>query len=150
MELQQLGLAPNQSKTVEKRVIVTDGKDVPLKGVGVYFTRTNNTKALSVSNIAEVSLYFSVPCNKISFQEVVSGMIDTSGDTTLLKAVWQHLSLILIPALKQYQQWGPVSQQQVHQFFCSLESYVDFLKSESIYPLVSHSQSFTARCTKQH
>lgn len=62
-------------------------------------------------------------------QEVVSGVIDVSDGTSFLQAVWEHLSLILIPALKQSQKWGQVPQQRVNQFFHSLENYVEFLKS---------------------
>ena len=65
-------------------------------------------------------------------QEVVSGVIDVSGGTSFLQAVWEHLSLILIPALRQSQKWGPVPQQRVNQFFHSLENYVEFLKSMSL------------------
>ena len=54
-ELQQIGLAPNQSKSLEKRVVVTDGTEFPLTGMCVYFVRPNNTRPISTSNIAEVS-----------------------------------------------------------------------------------------------
>ena len=56
-------------------------------------------------------------------------MVDTSDGTSFLQAMWEHFSLILIPALRQSQKWGPVSQQRVNQFVCSLENYVEFLKS---------------------
>lgn len=55
VELQQVGLAPNQSKTFERRVTVTDGTEFPLTGMCVYFVRPNNIRPLSTSNIAEVS-----------------------------------------------------------------------------------------------
>ena len=65
----------------------------------------------------------------IVFQEIVSGVIDTSRGRSFLQAVWEHLGLVLIPALKQSQKWGPVPQQRVNQFLCSMENYVQFLKS---------------------
>ena len=63
----------------------------------------------------------------------MSGVLDVSDGTSFLQAIWEHLSLILIPAMKHSQKWGPVSQQRVNQFFYSLENYVEFLKSEYIY-----------------
>ena len=78
-------------------------------------------------------------------QEVVSGVIDTRDGTSFLQAVWEHLSLILIPALKQSQKWGPVSQQRVNQFLCSLDNYVDFLKS--MLPKYHNMCALRALCT---
>lgn len=72
---------------------------------------------------------YALACGELLLQEVVSGVIDVSDGTSFLQAVWEHLSLILIPALKQSQKWGPVPQQRVNQFFHLLENYVEFLKS---------------------
>jgi dynein heavy chain len=113
-EMQQIGLVPTSSKALGKRVIVTDGTEFPLTGMCIYFVRPSNAKPISTANISD---------------EVVSGVIDTRDGTSFLQAVWEHLSLILIPALRQSQKWGPVSQQRVNQFLCSLDNYVDFLKS---------------------
>jgi dynein heavy chain len=114
-EMQQIGLTPTPSKALEKRVTVTDGTEFPLTGMCIYFVRPNNSKPVSTSNIVD---------------EVVSGVIDTSDGTSFLHAVRHHLNLVLIPALRQSQKWGPVPQQTVNQFFCSLENYVDFLKKK--------------------
>lgn len=111
---------------------MTDGTEFPLTGTCIYFVRPNTTKPVSTSNIMDVSeallfIHFSTFSDLL--QEVVSGVIDVSGGTSFLQAMWEHLSLILIPALRQSQKWGPVPQQRVNQFFHSLENYVEFLKS---------------------
>ena len=80
-------------------------------------------------------------------------MIDTRDGTSFLQAVWEHLSLILIPALRQSQKWGPVSQQRVNQFLCSLDNYVDFLKSmlsEHHSTLCAYTEDSIHRCPEEH
>lgn len=79
-------------------------------------------------------------------QEIVSGVIDTSHGKSFLQAVWEHLGLILIPALKQSQKWGPVPKQRVNQFLFSMENYVEFLKSVCSIEETSKQDSQFAPC----
>lgn len=60
----------------------------------------------------------------------MSGVLDVSDGTSFLQALWEHLSLIIIPALRHCQKWGTLSQQHINQFLHSLENYVEFLKSK--------------------
>lgn len=53
--MQQIGLNPTPSKVQSKRVTLTNGTEFPLTGLCVYFVRPNNSKAVSTSNIVEVS-----------------------------------------------------------------------------------------------
>ena len=57
-------------------------------------------------------------------------MLDTSGGRSVLQVLQEHLSEVLIPALDQGQQWGPLLPQQVESFMATLRGYVRFLQSE--------------------
>ena len=43
-------------KSHKKRLFVTDGKDVPLRGLCAYFVRTNTAIAITHDNIADVNI----------------------------------------------------------------------------------------------
>uniref|UniRef100_A0A673YAG8 Dynein axonemal heavy chain 5 n=1 Tax=Salmo trutta TaxID=8032 RepID=A0A673YAG8_SALTR len=107
-------LAPNRSK--KAKVFVTEGKDVALTGVCVFFTRANPSKAITSENV---------------HREVNFNMLDTT-EVGLLKSVEQLLSEIFIPSLKKMNHgWGelasPQAQSVKQDFISSLDSFVSVL-----------------------
>ncbi|XP_076010940.1 dynein axonemal heavy chain 5 isoform X2 [Genypterus blacodes] len=99
-----------------KKVFVTDGKDVPLTGVCVFFIRANNFKAITSENI---------------HREVNFNMLDTT-EGGLLKSVEQLFSEVFIPALRNSNHgWGDLSKPQAQtvkqDYMDSMESFVSFL-----------------------
>ncbi|XP_070978962.1 dynein axonemal heavy chain 5-like [Oncorhynchus clarkii lewisi] len=107
-------LAPNRSK--KAKVFVTEGKDVALTGVCVFFTRANPSKAITSENV---------------HREVNFNMLDTT-EVGLLKSVEQLLSEIFIPSLKKMDHgWGelasPQAQSVKQNFISSLDSFVSVL-----------------------
>ncbi|XP_022609362.1 dynein heavy chain 5, axonemal [Seriola dumerili] len=98
------------------KVFVTDGRDVALTGVCVFFTRANTSKAITSENI---------------HRDVNFNMLDTT-EGGLLKSVEQLLSDIFIPTLtKMNHGWGelasPQAQAVKQEFISSLESFVSVL-----------------------
>ncbi|XP_040900391.1 dynein heavy chain 5, axonemal isoform X5 [Toxotes jaculatrix] len=105
---------PGRSKKF--KVFVTDGRDVALTGVCVFFTRANTSKAITSENI---------------HRDVNFNMLDTT-EGGLLKSVEQLLSDIFIPTLRKMNHgWGelasPQAQAVKHEFISSLESFVSVL-----------------------
>uniref|UniRef100_A0A8C2XN80 Dynein axonemal heavy chain 5 n=1 Tax=Cyclopterus lumpus TaxID=8103 RepID=A0A8C2XN80_CYCLU len=105
---------PGRSK--KSKVFVTDGRDVALTGVCVFFTRANTSKAITSENI---------------HRDVSFNMLDTT-EVGLLKSVEQLLSEIFIPTLRKMNHgWGepasPQAQAVKHDFISSLESFVSVL-----------------------
>ncbi|XP_078108037.1 dynein axonemal heavy chain 5 isoform X3 [Sander vitreus] len=105
---------PGRSKT--SKVFVTDGRDVALTGVCVFFTRANTSKIITSENI---------------HRDVHFNMLDTT-EVGLLKSVEQLLSEIFIPTLnKMNHGWGelasPQAQAVKQDFISSLESFVSVL-----------------------
>ncbi|XP_061631916.1 dynein axonemal heavy chain 5 [Phyllopteryx taeniolatus] len=97
-------------------VFVTDGKDVALTGVCVFFTRVNASKAVTSENI---------------HRDVNFNMLDTS-EGGLLKSVGQLLGEVFIPTLtKMNHGWGelagPQAQAVKKDFISSLENFVSVL-----------------------
>ncbi|KAM9807310.1 dynein axonemal heavy chain 5 isoform 2-T2 [Syngnathus typhle] len=110
----QLPQPPSQNK--KHKVFVTDGKDVALTGVCVFFTRANASKAITSENI---------------HRDVNFNMLDTS-EGGLLKSVEQLLSVVFIPTLtKMNHGWGelasPQAQAVKQDFISSLENFVSVL-----------------------
>ncbi|XP_037533193.1 dynein heavy chain 5, axonemal [Nematolebias whitei] len=117
------GAAPSTSSQLDfqqpgqkKKVFVTDGRDVALTGVCVFFTRANALKAITSENI---------------HRDVNFNMLDTT-EGGLLKSVEQLLSDIFIPTLRKTNHgWGelaaPQAQAVKHEFITSLESFVSVL-----------------------
>ncbi|XP_075442369.1 dynein axonemal heavy chain 5 isoform X3 [Ascaphus truei] len=105
------------ARNKKPKVFVTEGKDVALTGVCVFFVRSNSTKSITTENV---------------HREVNFNMLDTSGHS-LLKSVESLLSNIFIPALKSMEHgWGelvgPQQATNVRQdFLGSLEGFVDVL-----------------------
>ncbi|XP_058258291.1 dynein axonemal heavy chain 5 isoform X2 [Hemibagrus wyckioides] len=104
------------SRNKKAKVFVTEGSDVALTGVCVFFTRASTSKAITAENI---------------HREVNFNMLDTTG-VGLLKSVEQLLSEIFIPTLKKMNHgWGELSSPQAHtvkqDFISSLESFVSVL-----------------------
>uniref|UniRef100_A0A8C6L065 Dynein axonemal heavy chain 5 n=2 Tax=Nothobranchius TaxID=28779 RepID=A0A8C6L065_NOTFU len=100
----------------EKRLFVTDGRDVALTGVCVFFTRAITTKAITSENI---------------HRDVNFNMLDTA-EVGLLKSVEQLLSDVFIPTLNKINHgWGelasPQAQTVKQEFISSLESFVSVL-----------------------
>ncbi|XP_061675571.1 dynein axonemal heavy chain 5 [Syngnathoides biaculeatus] len=98
------------------RVFVTDGKDVALTGVCVFFTRADASKAVTSENI---------------HRDVNFNMLDTS-DGGLLKSVEQLLAEVFIPTLsKMNHGWGELASPQAQavkkDFLSSLENFVSVL-----------------------
>ncbi|XP_039592867.1 dynein heavy chain 5, axonemal isoform X2 [Polypterus senegalus] len=110
------GTAASVAKSKKAKVFVTDGKDVALSGICVFFTRANVSKAITAENV---------------HKEATFNMLDTS-DAGLLKSIEQLLSEVFIPTLKKMNYgWGEMSSPQsaaVRQdFLCSLDSFVAVL-----------------------
>ncbi|XP_073341884.1 dynein axonemal heavy chain 5 isoform X2 [Pagrus major] len=111
---QLIAQQPGRSK--KSKVFVTDGKDVALTGVCVFFTRANTSKTITSENI---------------HRDVNFNMLDTS-EGGLLKSVEQLLSEIFIPTLRKMNHgWGeaasPQAQAVKQDFISSLESFVSVL-----------------------
>ncbi|XP_057691021.1 dynein axonemal heavy chain 5 isoform X3 [Corythoichthys intestinalis] len=110
----QLPQPPSQNN--KKKVFVTDGRDVALTGVCVFFTRATASKAITSENI---------------HREVNFNMLDTS-EGGLLKSVEQLLSEVFIPTLtKMNHGWGELASPQAQtvkkDFISSLENFVSVL-----------------------
>ncbi|KAM9353790.1 dynein axonemal heavy chain 5 isoform 3-T3 [Symphorus nematophorus] len=111
---QLVALQPGRSK--KPKVFVTDGRDVALTGVCVFFTRANSSKTITSENI---------------HRDVNFNMLDTT-EVGLLKSVEQLLSEIFIPTLRKMNHgWGetasPQAQAVKQDFISSLESFVSVL-----------------------
>ncbi|KAL2307869.1 hypothetical protein Nmel_000857, partial [Mimus melanotis] len=110
------GIGTNSHLTKKKKlkVFVTDGKEVALTGVCIFFVRSNFSKPITTENI---------------YQEVNFNMMDIGRDG-LLKSVEQLISEIFIPALQTMDR-GWVEPQQVpnikQEFLRSLEAFVSVL-----------------------
>ncbi|XP_012498101.1 PREDICTED: dynein heavy chain 5, axonemal [Propithecus coquereli] len=104
-------------KVKKPKVFVTEGKDVALTGVCVFFIRTDPSKAITPENI---------------HQEVSFNMLDTA-DGGLLNSVRRLLSDIFIPALRATSHgWGELEGLQEassirQEFLSSLEGFVSVL-----------------------
>ncbi|KAM6224385.1 dynein axonemal heavy chain 5 [Rhynchocyon petersi] len=111
------GMNLASGKIKKPKVFVTEGKDVALTGVCVFFIRTDTSKAITSENI---------------HRELCFNMLDTA-DGGLLNSMRRLLSDIFIPALKATDQgWGePEGLQEAssirHDFLCSLEGFVSVL-----------------------
>ena len=153
-KLMQGGVPPVLSKSYIKRVTATDGLGDPLKGICVFFVRPNISKQVSTSNIVEVCKYCS--CNiKVTLplvQEVYSGVLDTCGGRSILQAIEEYLSCVMVPAVTQGQKWGSVLPKQVEEFTASLKQYTLFLKSKLFsFGLDCESAHLVPpRCTAEH
>uniref|UniRef100_A0A8C1CTU1 Dynein, axonemal, heavy chain 5 n=1 Tax=Cyprinus carpio carpio TaxID=630221 RepID=A0A8C1CTU1_CYPCA len=104
----------NRSK--KAKVFVTEGTDVALTGICVFFTRANTTKPITSENI---------------HRDVNFNMLDTMG-VGLLKSVEQLLSEIFIPTLQKMNHgWGELASPQAQavkkDFINSLDSFVSVL-----------------------
>ncbi|XP_076594398.1 dynein axonemal heavy chain 5 isoform X1 [Chaetodon auriga] len=105
---------PGRSK--KSKVFVTDGRDVALTGVCVFFTRPNTSKTVTSESI---------------HRDVNFNMLDTT-EVGLLKSVEQLLSEIFIPTMRKMNHgWGemasPQAQAVKQDFISSLESFVSVL-----------------------
>ncbi|XP_026149068.1 dynein heavy chain 5, axonemal isoform X2 [Mastacembelus armatus] len=114
MPSQLVAQQPGHSK--KSKVFVTDGRDVALTGVCVFFTRAKTSKAVTSENI---------------HRDVNFNMLDTT-EVGLLKSVEQLLSEIFIPTLRKMNHgWGelasPQAQAVKQDFISSLESFVSVL-----------------------
>ncbi|XP_060906983.1 dynein axonemal heavy chain 5 [Labrus mixtus] len=114
--------APSQHVTQQSahskkhKVFVTDGRDVALTGVCVFFTRANTSKTITSENI---------------HRDVNFNMLDTT-EGGLLKSVEQLLSEIFIPTLRNMNHgWGGLDSPQANavkqDFISSLDSFVSVL-----------------------
>uniref|UniRef100_H0X0M1 Dynein axonemal heavy chain 5 n=1 Tax=Otolemur garnettii TaxID=30611 RepID=H0X0M1_OTOGA len=104
-------------KTKKPKVFVTEGKDVALTGVCVFFIRTDSSKAITPENI---------------HRELSFNMLDAA-DGGLLNSVRRLLSDIFIPALRATSHgWGeleglPEASSIRQEFLSSLEGFVSVL-----------------------
>eukprot|EP00079_Xenopus_tropicalis_P026874 XP_012820905.1 PREDICTED: dynein heavy chain 5, axonemal [Xenopus tropicalis] len=105
------------ARNKKPKVFLTEGKDVALTGVCIFFIRSSSTKPVTMENV---------------HREVHFNMLDTSGNS-LLGSVESLLSDIYIPALKTMDNgWGElVDPQQAgnvkQDFLGSLEGFVGVL-----------------------
>ncbi|KAM5264417.1 dynein axonemal heavy chain 5 [Ctenodactylus gundi] len=110
-----VNLIPGKIK--KPKLFVTEGKDVALTGICVFFIRTDPAKAVTPENI---------------HREVCFNMLDTS-DGGLLNSVQHLLSEIFIPALRASSHgWGELEGLQdapsiQQEFLNSLEGFVNVL-----------------------
>ncbi|KAM4633147.1 dynein axonemal heavy chain 5 isoform 2-T2 [Polymixia lowei] len=98
------------------KVFVTEGRDVALTGVCVFFTRANTSRAITSENI---------------HKDVNFNMLDTT-EVGLLKSVEQLMSEIFIPTLRKMNHgWGELASLQAQavkqDFIASLDSFVSVL-----------------------
>ncbi|CAL8289381.1 unnamed protein product [Merluccius merluccius] len=103
-------------RSKKAKVFVTEGTDVALTGVCVFFTRANTSKAITSENI---------------HRDVNFNMLDTTG-VGLLKSVEQLLSEVFIPTLRKMNHgWGELASPQAlavkRDFMASLDSFVSVL-----------------------
>ncbi|XP_066479011.1 dynein axonemal heavy chain 5 [Tiliqua scincoides] len=107
----------HSAKSRKPKVFVTEGNDVALTGICVFFIRTNPSKAITAENI---------------HREVVFNMLDTA-QGGLLNSIQHLLSDIFIPALQIMNYgWGESSGPQKganikQDFLASLEGFVSVL-----------------------
>ena len=109
------GIVPSPSKSRVRRVLATDGRGDPLKGVCVFFIRPNNTKPVTQANIAE---------------ELLCGCLDASNGRSVLQVWEEYLSKVMLPALQSSQNWGSLKPAQVEGFMTTLRTYISFLHSQ--------------------
>ncbi|XP_043743727.1 dynein axonemal heavy chain 5 [Cervus elaphus] len=113
------GVNSVSGKMKKPKVFVTEGKDVALTGVCVFFIRTNPARAITPENI---------------HREVSFNMLDTA-DGGLLNSMRRLLSDIFIPALRATSHgWGelkglPEASSLQQEFLGSLEGFVSILAS---------------------
>ncbi|KAI5624114.1 dynein heavy chain 5, axonemal isoform X1 [Silurus asotus] len=115
-ETSESAVASPAVRSKKAKVFVTEGSDVALTGVCVFFTRASTFKAITAENI---------------HRDVNFNMLDTT-EVGLLKSVEQLLSEIFIPTLRKMNHgWGEMSSPQAHSvkqdFISSLESFVSVL-----------------------
>uniref|UniRef100_A0A8P0TQF2 Dynein axonemal heavy chain 5 n=1 Tax=Canis lupus familiaris TaxID=9615 RepID=A0A8P0TQF2_CANLF len=113
------GVNPISEKIKKPKVFVTEGKDVALTGVCVFFIRTDPSRAITPENI---------------HWEVSFNMLDTT-DGGLLNSMRRLLSDIFIPALRATSHgWSELEGLQEassiqQEFLSSLEGFVSVLSS---------------------
>ncbi|XP_076826555.1 dynein axonemal heavy chain 5 isoform X2 [Brachyhypopomus gauderio] len=115
-ESSESALTSSMVRGKKARVFVTEGSDVALTHVCVFFTRANTSKAVTAENV---------------HRDVSFNMLDTAG-VGLLKSVQQLLGEIFIPTLKKTSHgWGemtsPQAQNVKQDFISSLENFVAVL-----------------------
>ncbi|XP_056617792.1 dynein axonemal heavy chain 5 isoform X2 [Triplophysa dalaica] len=108
--------ASSANRSKKAKVFVTEGTDVALIGICVFFTRANTSKPITSENI---------------HRDVNFNMLEATG-VGLLKSVEQLLSRIYIPALRNMNDgWGepgdPQAQAVKQDFISSLDSFVSVL-----------------------
>lgn len=112
-EMVQTGVVPSPSKARMKRVTATDGSGDALRGVCVFFLRPNPTKPVTVASISE---------------ELMCGQLDTSDGRSILEVIQEYLSEVMVPALRQGQNWGALQPLQIESFMNTLNNYINFIK----------------------
>ena len=112
-EMVWTGIVPSPSKARMKRVTATDGSGDALKGVCVFFLRPNPTKPVTVASISE---------------ELMCGQLDTSDGRSILEVIQEYLSEVMVPALRQGQNWGALQPLQIESFMNTLNNYIHFIK----------------------
>ncbi|XP_023670867.2 dynein axonemal heavy chain 5 isoform X1 [Paramormyrops kingsleyae] len=116
VETPEAAAASSLVRNRKAKVFVTDGRDVTLSGVCVFFTRTNVSKAVTSENV---------------HREVNFNMLNTT-EMGLLKSVEQLLSEIFIPAMRKMDHgWGELASPQTltvrQDFLSSLDNFVAVL-----------------------
>ncbi|XP_069469880.1 dynein axonemal heavy chain 5 [Ambystoma mexicanum] len=129
-------------RSKKTKVFVTEGRDVALTGICVFFIRSSSIKPITTENV---------------HKEVNFNMLDTA-EGGLLKSVESLLSEIYIPALRTMDQgWGELEgpQQPAHvkqDFLSSLEGFVGVLSGaqESLTEKVNLEKcaSYDLKCLK--
>ncbi|MGH0184369.1 UNVERIFIED_CONTAM: hypothetical protein FKN15_014875 [Acipenser sinensis] len=116
VEPTESGTAAATGRSKKPKVFVTEGRDVALNGMCVFFTRANVSKDITTENV---------------HREVNFNVLDTS-EVGVLKSVEHLLSHIFIPTLKKMNHgWGELSSPQAtavrRDFLSSLDSFVAVL-----------------------
>ncbi|KPP75577.1 dynein heavy chain 5, axonemal-like [Scleropages formosus] len=113
--VESAGAASNLTRNKKPNVFVTEGRDIALKGICVFFTRSSISKAITSENIHR----------NINFN-----MLNTV-DVGLLQSVEQLLTKIFIPTLRMMNESGETANPKAlsiwQDFFSSLDGFVAVL-----------------------
>jgi len=117
-------IPPMQKGAKIKRLLITDGVDVPMKGVCIYFLRITKDRKITIKNIAD---------------EVFFGVLeirDPEEPGIILESVYNALQMIYLKYLKTNTSWNSISDSETAaqirlRFITSVDHYAEFLSGSS-------------------
>lgn len=103
-----------------KRLLITNGSDVPMKGVCIYFLRITNEKKINMKNISD-EVYFGV-----------LDIRDGEEPGIILESVFNALEIVYLKFLKTNTSWNSISDPETAaqirlRFLASVDHYAEFL-----------------------